>query len=119
MILHVVLFAPMDSLSPAQRQQVLDAVTRAATRCPGVRGARLGRRVRHGLPGYEQAMRVDYQYALMLEFDDLQGLQEYLTHPEHAKAGGFFASAAESALAYDYETVSLGEAHTLLDRVRG
>jgi hypothetical protein len=56
----------------------------------------------HGLPGYEQLMREDYEYALVLEFEDLPGLREYLTAPAHEQLAGLF-SQATAALAYDYD----------------
>jgi hypothetical protein len=58
--------------------------------------------VKHGLPGYEQMMREDYQYALVVELDDLDGLKAYLTHPQHAAIGKHFSDAAAAALAYDF-----------------
>ena len=103
MIAHIVLFKPQESLTAARRQAIVEAVTHRLNRCPSVRAWRIGKRVLHGLPGYEQAMREDYQYALILEFDDVQGLTEYLVHPEHAQLGGFFSNAAAAALAYDFE----------------
>jgi hypothetical protein len=62
--------------------------------------------VLHGLAGYEQAMRENYEYALVLEFDDAEGLRGYLGHPEHERLGRLFASGA-AALAYDYDLVEL------------
>ena len=59
-------------------------------------------------------MRDDYQYLLILEFDDLEGLRAYLQHPAHGAIGGFFTSAASASLAYDYEVVDLREAEGLL-----
>ena len=109
MIAHVVLFKPNDTLSPTERLAILDTVGAALQRCPTVRGVRVGRRVRHGVPGYEQAMTDDYQYALILEFEDVQGLREYLTNPAHAQLGSFFTSAASKALAYDYELLTIDE----------
>jgi Stress responsive A/B Barrel Domain len=114
MIAHIVLFKPLVSLSPEQRQVVLGAVKTAVTRCPSVRSCRAGRRVKHGLPGYEQTMRDDYEYVLMLEFDDVAGLREYLTHPEHSRIGGFFTSAASSSLAYDYDLQDLSAADQIV-----
>lgn len=103
MITHIVLFKPQGSLTTQQRRSILDTVTASAARCPSVRACRIGRRVLHGLPGYEQAMREDYEYTLILEFDDVEGLRAYLTHPEHVRLGGFFTSAAAASLAYDYD----------------
>jgi hypothetical protein len=107
MIAHVVLFRPQVTLSAEHRLAILNSLSAALKRCPTVRRCRIGRRVQHGLPGYEQAMREDYEYALILEFDDMQGLREYLTHPEHSTLGGFFTSAAAASLAYDYELTDL------------
>jgi hypothetical protein len=109
MIAHIVLFKPPESLAVEQRRLILDAVVASLARCPTVRACRIGRRVVHGLAGYEQAMREDYQYALILEFDDVPGLTAYLAHPEHDKLGGFFSNAAAS-LAYDYEFLPLDSA---------
>jgi len=114
MILHIVLFRPMDGMPQERRQEVLTAVTTAVNRCPTVRTARVGRRIRHGLPGYEQMMVEDYEYLLVLEFADITGLQAYLAHPEHARIGSFFTSAAAASLAYDYEVVELADASRLL-----
>ena len=67
---------------------------------------RVGRRVRHGLPGYEQLMREDFEYAVVIQFDDIAGLTEYLAHPAHAAVGRHFTELAASALAYDYAVES-------------
>jgi hypothetical protein len=115
MIAHIVLFKAHETLTIEQRRSILDAVVAAVKRCPTVRQSRIGRRVRHGMAGYEQAMREDYQFALVLEFDDLQGLKDYLTHPEHEKLGGVFASASSASLAYDYDLVPLERAHLALE----
>jgi hypothetical protein len=64
---------------------------------------RLGRRVKHGLPGYEQLMAQDYEYALIVEADDLEALKRYLQAPAHVALGQLFYAATSAALAYDYE----------------
>ena len=103
MIVHVVLFSPKPDLSESDRRKVLDALAAAATGIPSIRRLRVGKRVKHGLPGYEQAMRDDYEFAVMIEFDDVEGLKAYLRHPAHAAAGHHFTASASKALAYDYE----------------
>lgn len=102
MIAHVVLFEPRADLTDAERAQVLDDLQRAAREIPSIRRFRIGRRLRHGLPGYEQAM-TNYEYAAILEFDDREGLEAYLRHPAHETAGRHFTASAARALAYDYE----------------
>ena len=114
MIAHIILFRPRSDLSTDQRRAVLEAFTAAVTRAPTVRRVRMGRRIRHGRPGYEQLMRDDYEYAAVLEFDDLAGLTAYLDHPAHAAAGPHFTSSGAIALAYDYEMVEAMEAERLL-----
>lgn len=110
MIAHVILFEPRPDLTPSDRSEIAAALGRAAAAAPTVRSCRIGRRVKHGLPGYEQAMTQDFQFAAILEFDDVDGLREYLRHPAHAGIGAHFTSAAAAALAYDYEIVTLDEA---------
>lgn len=105
MIVHVVLFSPRSDLPASDRAAVLDALTKAAREIPSIRRLRIGKRVKHSLPGYEQAMRDDYEYAVFIEFDDVAGLTAYLEHPSHAAAGHHFTASAAKALAYDYETV--------------
>ena len=48
-------------------------------------------------------MRVDYEYAALLEFDDLEGLQAYLAHPAHDALAVRFFESFEEALMYDYD----------------
>jgi len=107
MIVHVVLFEPRANLSEEQREQVMADLRKAAADIPSIRRLRIGRRMLHGLPGYEQAMTVPYTYAAILEFDDREGLDAYLHHPTHTAAGAHFTASAERALAYDYEVSEL------------
>lgn len=114
MIAHVVLFAPRADLSRAQRLDILESFRAAADGAPSVRSIRIGRRVRHGLPGYEGAMRENFEYVAILEFDDVDGLKAYLQHPAHTSAGRHFGTSAAAALAYDYAIVSPGELAALI-----
>jgi hypothetical protein len=101
-IAHIVLLQPRAELSAAERQQALEALSRAAGNLPEIRRFRLGRRVKHGLPGYEQMMAQDFEFALIIEVDDLAALTRYLQAPAHAALGDLFYSATSAALAYDY-----------------
>lgn len=109
MIAHVVLFTPRADLTTDGWHNLLDSLARTAHALPNVRQFRVGRRVTHGLPGYEQAMRDDYQYAAIVEFDDLDALKAYLAHPAHAELGAHFSRSAARALAYDYEVGEVEE----------
>ena len=101
-ITHLVLFRPRAGLSDANRRALAEALTTAIGEIPSVRRARVGHRVRHGRP-YEQMMRVDYEYAAVLEFDDLDGLRTYLAHPAHDALAARFFDSFEEALMYDYD----------------
>jgi hypothetical protein len=102
MIAHVVLFKPRADLGPADREALIGSFERAVREIGSVRRARVGPRVIHGRP-YELLMRVDYQYAAVIEFDDLAGLQAYLEHPAHADLAARFFTAFEEALMYDFD----------------
>jgi hypothetical protein len=116
MIAHTILFQPRENLTAEQRSSVLAALVSAARGAPSVRRCRIGRRVKHGLPGYEQAMSQDFEFAAVIEFDDIEGLKAYLQHPAHAAIGGYFSTAASAALAYDYELVGLEDTEKLTNR---
>ena len=107
MIVHVVLFEPRAGISTDEQARILDDLRRAATEIPSIRRFRIGRRITHGLPGYEQAMTENYEYAAIIEFEDREGLEAYLQHPAHEAAGRVFTNAASHALAYDYDVSEL------------
>ena len=115
MVAHVILFQPRPDLTGHDRAAVLEALAAAARVAPSVRSCRIGRRVRHGLPGYEQLMPQDFEFAAIIEFDDLDGLRAYLRHPAHDAVGQHFSLAAAAALAYDYEMVAVEDAARLVE----
>jgi stress responsive alpha/beta barrel protein len=113
-IAHVVLLQPRARLSAAERQSAVATLARAASDMSEIRRFRIGRRVRHDLPGYEQMMAQDYEFALIVEFDDVEALKRYLQAPAHAPLGHLFVTATAAALAYDFEIVEPTDAHRLL-----
>jgi len=106
-IAHIVLLQPRADLTAGERQQALDALSRAAGNVPEIRRFRLGHRVKHGLPGYEQAMTQDYEFALIIEVDDVAALTRYLKAPAHAALGDLFSTATVAALAYDFDMTEI------------
>jgi hypothetical protein len=103
MIAHVVLFKPKPELTADERQRLINDLKAAASGIPTIRRMRVGKRVCHGRPGYEQLMREDFAYLVIVEFDDVEGLTAYLAHPQHAAIGAHFVQSAAASLAYDYE----------------
>jgi hypothetical protein len=114
MISHIVLFKPRVALAAAQKTAIVARLQSAIAQCPTVRACRIGRRVQHGLAGYEQQMAEDYQFSLILDFDNVEGLKAYLQNPAHSGIGGLFTTAASASLAYDYDLVDLANAEMLL-----
>ena len=108
MIAHIVLLQPRADLSEPQRDEALATLRRAAADVPEIRRFRLGRRVKHGLPGYEALMAQDYEFALLIEVDDVDALTQYLNAPAHTALAELFYTATSSALAYDYAIEDIG-----------
>ena len=102
MVSHLVLMKPRADVSPADRRALVDAFDRAIREIPTVRDVRVGRRVTHGA-GYEQGMPDTADYLIIIDFDDLAGLQAYLRHPAHEALGVRFGQSLSSALVYDFE----------------
>jgi len=115
MIVHVILFSPKSDLPSAARRDLLESLVGAAAGIPSITRFRVGRRITHGLPGYEQAMREDYQFAAIIEFDDVDGLKAYLAHPAHRAIGQHFTASASTSLAYDYSMGEAADAARLLE----
>ena len=109
MIAHFVLLQPKPELGSEQRRMALQMLSAASAGIPGIARFRIGRRVLHGLTGYEQAMTQDFEFALVLEFDDVEALKAYLQAPAHAVLGDLFTTATSAALAYDYDLREVGE----------
>lgn len=102
MVSHLVLMKPRPDLPAAGRRALVDAFDGAIRGIPTVRAVRVGRRVTHGA-GYEQAMPDTADYLIVIDFDDLDGLQAYLRHPAHEELGARFSQSLSSALVYDFE----------------
>jgi hypothetical protein len=113
-MLHVVLFRPKPGLTMANRREVANALHAALTAIPTVRRARIGKRVTHGAR-YEARMPEDLEFAALLWFDDLAGLQSYLTHPAHDRLGATFTESIAVGLMYDYELRDPSEIGEWLD----
>jgi hypothetical protein len=101
-ITHIVFFRPRAGLLPQERTDLIDTLRTALRAIPSIRHARVGRRVTHGRP-YEQLMRVNYEFAALLEFEDVAGLKAYLEHPAHEVLATRFFGVVDEALMYDFE----------------
>lgn len=112
MVFHVVLFRPRPDLTAPDRVALLESVEDALRRIPSIRRFHVGQRIRHGA-GYESLMSVDLDYAAVLEFDDLAGLQAYLRHPAHEALGKRFMESLATSAIYDYAMMGTDELRAL------
>ena len=101
MVSHVVLMKQRADLPLADRQAFIGAFDRAIREIPTIRGLRIGQRIKHGA-GYEQSAP-DTDYLVVIDFDDLDGLQTYLRHPAHEQVAALFGQCLSSASVYDFE----------------
>jgi hypothetical protein len=99
---HLALIKPRPDLSLADRQSLIRAFERAIREIPTVREVRIGRRIVHGA-GYEQTAPDTADYLVVIDFNDLAGLQTYLRHPAHDELGARFNQSLSSAVVYDFE----------------
>jgi len=111
-ITHVVVIKPRTDLSPDAREGLIAAFERAAREIPSVRAVRVGRRVTHGAQ-YEKTSPDAADFLIVLDFDDLAGLQAYLRHPAHEAVGDQFSRLLDSGWAYDFETGDLARLRDL------
>ena len=90
MTAHIVLFQPKASASDADRTAFSRQFERACREIPSVRRAIVGRAASIDA-GYTRSFGDgQYEFAAVLEFDDRNGLIEYLQHPLHKELGKLF-----------------------------
>ena len=106
MLYHVVLLKEPSDLSLEARQQLLGAFEHAIREISTVRKVHLGRRVRLGTI-YEGQMPDIADHAIIIEFDNVAGLQAYLEHPAHDELSQRFAETIVAPLIMDFEAVGL------------
>jgi hypothetical protein len=111
MLSHVVLLKPRSEVAPAEREALVRTFEQAVAQIPVIRGMRAGRRFRHGA-GYELSAPDLADYLIMLDFDDLAGLQAYFRHPAHQELARLLQELPGSAAVYDFE---VGGAERLTD----
>ena len=64
-------------------------------------------------------MATDYEYAAVIEFDDVAGLKGYLEHAAHAALGNRFFESIEAGLVYDFEMTAGADGLAALLERRG
>jgi Stress responsive A/B Barrel Domain len=113
MVSHVVLMKPRRDLTRDEGRALVAAFDAAVRSIPSVRHVRIGRRVRHGA-GYEDGQPDIADYLITIDFDDLQGLEEYLRHPAHEALGSRFSDSLSAAGVYDFQILALDDLQDLI-----
>lgn len=106
MVSHIVLMKVRPDLLPVNRTALIEAFRRAVREIPSVRQVRVGTRTMHGAD-YEREAIDTADYLIVIDFDDLAGLQAYLRHPAHDELGARFNQSLRSALVYDFDVGGL------------
>jgi hypothetical protein len=104
-ITHVVIVKPRANLSARDREALVQAFEHAVLEIATVRAVRVGRRVTHGAQYEHAAPSADFM--ILIDFDDLAGLQTYLRHPAHDAVSVQFDRLLGSGFVYDFETGDL------------
>jgi hypothetical protein len=96
MLRHLVLFAFKESVPPAERAALLDAIRGLRAKVPSLRSLELGENI-------SPARAHGYTHVLLETFDDRDGLAAYASHPDHVPIGARIRDAASQFLAVDLE----------------
>ena len=96
MLRHIVLLGFKESIAPAERATLLDAIRGLQANVPSIRALELGENV-------GPARGEGYTHVAIVTFDDRDGLAAYLAHPEHAPVGARIRDATSRMLVVDVE----------------
>jgi hypothetical protein len=105
MISHIVLFEPKTGLSEADVRDFAQHLKAAMSSAPSVRRAMVGRRVDIDAGGGRKFGDATYTFSAVVEFDDSEGLIEYLQHPTHVELGRLFWLHCERTVVLEVESV--------------
>jgi len=95
-IRHVVLWTFKETVSPAERAEIVDAVRALRTKVPSLRSLEVGENV-------SPARAQGYTHLLVETFDDRDGLAAYASHPDHVPVVARLGEAASQLVAVDLE----------------
>mgnify|MGYP000948671445 CR=1 FL=1 len=97
MVKHIVLFKLKKNISQVQKNQVMNQFKEAIEALPAI--IPFIRSIEVGLNGNPEE---EWDIALYSEFDSLDDVKRYASHPEHVKAGKLLADVKEDRACVDY-----------------
>ncbi len=100
MIRHIVMFKFMEEAEGRSKQENV-AIARGMLEklrdtVPSLRASELHE-------NHPQAAESNYDLILIADFDDMEGLQSYIVHPDHKAVGQFMRGVRESRTCVDFE----------------
>lgn len=108
MFAHILMFTPKPDLSDEKKRSFARVFRRAVQEIPSVQRAVVGRsHVTAATYGTQLGLKT-YEYAAVLEFDDKQGLVDYLNHDAHRELGKMFWDVCEETAIVDCDLRELG-----------
>ncbi len=98
MIKHIVLFKLKEGIAPEEKQAIMNqfkqAIEELARKIPVIRKIEVGLNVNSS---------ETWDLALHSEFDSLEDVKTYASHPDHVAAAKLLADVKESRACVDYE----------------
>ena len=98
MLKHIVLFKLKESLSATVKQDVMNRFKAAIEALPATIST-----IRHIHVGFNVNPAEQWDICLDSEFDNLEDMKAYATHPAHLAAAGLLKDAKEGRACTDYE----------------
>jgi hypothetical protein len=102
-ITHIVLFRPKGEVGAAGMRAFATMIQTVCRETRTVKRATVGR-----ITGKEQVIgRTSYQFAAVIEFDDEDGLRQYLNSRLHKELAALFWRLCESTIILDVDSVDV------------
>ena len=98
MVQHIMLWNYRDGVGAQERAYHEGELARLAQLVPSLRSVKYGPIV----GGRNQS----FGHCFVMEFDDMEGLSEYASHPAHVKFSGAFKEACAVQVVADFEVVN-------------
>ena len=100
MIRHVVMFKFLETAEGRSKQENLDIARGMLEKLQGVVPTLRASEIHYN---HAQAADSNYDMILIADFDDLEGLNQYIVHPDHKAVGAFMQGVRESRTCVDFE----------------
>jgi Stress responsive A/B Barrel Domain len=107
MIRHLALFTLNPEIADADREALMDRI-RGFRRLKCVRRMELSRLLKPREPWYVPRMSADFEYLLMIEFEDEDKLYEFQTDRYHLEVGGDLRRRATTVKVMDFTAGTAG-----------